>query len=110
MIGSIGKSLSTFPTGADIDIYPLVHQLAFHIVISSLFTIHLSPGTMTELSRTFHEVQDFYIKEINQPVRRLFYPFNRADKRTLKKSATMRTILNGIAEDRPASTHSSNYL
>src|SRR5258708_1980297 len=110
MIGSIDKSLSTFPTGANIDIYPLVHQLAFHIVISSLFTIHLSPGTMTELSRTFHEVQDFYIKEINQPVRRLFYPFNRADKRTLKKSASMRTILKGIVEERRSSKDSFNDL
>src|SRR5258708_6268722 len=110
MIGSIGKSLSTFPTGADIDIYPLVHQLAFHIVISSLFTIHLSPGAMTELSRTFHEVQDFYIKEINQPVRRLFYPFNRADKRTLKKSASIRTILKGILAERRSSMDSFNDL
>ncbi|HWK04586.1 MAG TPA: cytochrome P450 [Puia sp.] len=103
MIDSIEKSLSTFPTGASIDIYPLVHQLAFNIVISSLFTIHLSSDTMTELSRTFSEVQDFYIKEINQPVRRLFYPFNHADKRNLQKSARMRAILKGIIEERRAS-------
>ena len=110
MIDSIDKSLSTFPTGDNIDIYPLVHQLAFNIVISSLFTIHFSPGTMTELSRTFHEVQDFYIKDINQPVRRLFYPFNHADRRILQKAAGMRTILKGIVEERQASKEPFNDL
>ena len=110
MIGSIDKSLAAFPTGDGIDIYPLVHQLAFNIVISSLFTIRLAPETMTELSRTFSEVQDFYIKEINQPVRRLFYPLNHADKLNLKKSARMRAILKGIIDDRRASKDLFNDL
>jgi len=98
IIDTIEKSLSTFPTGDNIDIYPLVYQLSFNIVINSLFTIDLSPATMTELSRTFTEVQDFYIKEINQPIRQLFYPFTHADKINFKKVKRMRAILKEILD------------
>jgi cytochrome P450 len=100
IIDTINKSLSAFPAGDNVDIYPPVHQLAFNIVISSLFTINLSPAAMLELSRTFHEVQDFYIKEINRPVQRLFYPFTHADRNHLKKSKRMRDILKGIIDER----------
>jgi len=104
IIDTIENSLSTFPTGGNIDIYPVVYQLSFHIVINSLFTIDLSPTTMTELSRTFTEVQDFYIKEINQPIRQLFYPFTHADRINFKKVKRMRGILKEIIDQRRSDT------
>lgn len=110
IIDSIGKSLAAFPSGEEIDIYPLVHQLAFNIVISSLFTIDLSPETMTDLSQTFSEVQDFYVKELNQPIRRLLYPFTHADRLNLKKAKRMRDILQQIIDERRASTRSFSDL
>ena len=110
IIDTINRSLAEFPTGEKIDMYPLVYQVAFNIVINSLFTIHLAPETMSELSRTFSEIQDFYIREINKPLQRFFYPINHADRITLKKSAKMRAIIKGIIEERQSNKASFNDL
>jgi cytochrome P450 len=110
IIDTIERSLSTFPTGERIDIYPMVYQLTFQVVINSLFTIDLSPQTMTELSQAFTEVQDFYIKEINQPIRQLFYPITGAEKVNLKKVKKMRDILRDIIDQRRKATTPFNDL
>jgi cytochrome P450 len=110
IISTINRSLVDFPTGEKIDVYPLVYQTAFNIVINSLFTIRLAPETMSELSRTFSEVQDFYIGEVNRPLQRFFYPINHADRIMLRKSAKMRDILKGILKERQSSNENFNDL
>lgn len=110
IIGTIDRSLVDFPTGENIDVYPLVYQTAFNIVINSLFTIRLAPETISELSRTFSEVQDFYIREVNKPLQRFFYPINHADRVMLRKSAKMRDILKGILIERQSSNENFNDL
>jgi cytochrome P450 len=97
---TIETSLSSFPTGDNIDIYPLMYQLSFEIAIRSLFDIHLSPGIKANLSRLFTEVQNFLMDDIRQPFQRWLYPINGRKKRTLEKSATMKDIIRGIIRQR----------
>jgi cytochrome P450 len=101
---SIEDFLSTFPTGDMIDVYPLVHQMSFNIIIKSLFDIDLKAEIMQELSKLFFELQDFLIKDINQPLRRLFYPFTGAEKETLAKAKRARSIFIDIIRERKAGT------
>jgi cytochrome P450 len=110
IIDTIERSLADFPTGDNIDVYPPVYQTAFNIIINSLFTINLAQETMSELSRTFSEVQDFYIREVNKPLLRFFYPLNHADRRMLKKSAKMREIIKGIIDERRSGKDSYSDL
>lgn len=103
IIKSIDEFLLQFPIGKSIDIYPLVHQLSFNIIIQSLFDIKLSSQIMEELSQIFTELQDFLIKDINQPLRRFFYPFTGTENIHLKKAERLREIFKGIIHERQAS-------
>ena len=110
MIASINEDLTSFPTGDSIDIYPLIHQLSFNTLIRSLFEIRLSKETMEELGTIFTELQDFLIRDINQPFRRLAYPFSGEKKKKLKKAVRLRAIFRQIVEERQQSTDEFNDL
>lgn len=100
IVRTIETALSAFPSGEGIDVYPLVHRAAFNVVIKSLFDIDLPEATMLELSEVFGELQDFFIKEVNQPFRKLLYPLNGADRKHEAKSKRLRAIFKDIIEQR----------
>lgn len=110
IIKSIDKLLLKFPTGERIDIYPLIHQFSFNIIIQSLFDIKLSTQIMEELSQIFTELQDFLIKDINQPLRRVFYPLTGTENNQLKKAKRLREIFIRIIDERKASDRNYNDL
>ena len=103
IIKSVDEFLLQFPIGKSIDVYPLIHQLSFNIIIQSLFDIKLSSQIMEELNQIFTELQDFLIKDINQPLRRFFYPFTGIENRQLKKAKRLREIFIEIVNERKAS-------
>lgn len=110
IIKSIDKFLLKFPTGERIDIYPLIHQLSFNVIIQSLFDIKLSAQIMEELSLIFTELQDFLIKDINQPLRRVFYSLTGTENSQLKKAKRLREIFIKIIDERKASDKNYNDL
>jgi cytochrome P450 len=103
IIRTIDEFMLKFPVGTSIDIYPLVHELSFNIIIRSLFDIKLSSPIMEELSRIFTELQDFLITDINQPFRKFFYPFTGTEKRQRKKAKRLREIFIAIINERKES-------
>jgi cytochrome P450 len=110
VIRSIEQYLENFPVGRELNVYPLVHQLSFNIVIKSLFDINLSAAIMQELGETFNAMQDFLLKEINQPYRKWLYPFTRSDKKNAKRSGRIRDIFRSIMQQRIADTGVYNDL
>ncbi|HEV3224783.1 MAG TPA: cytochrome P450 [Puia sp.] len=100
IVKSIVEFLSSFPEGGQADVYPLMHQLAFNIVVRSLFDIELSVVQMSDLNRIFNELQNFYMSDINLPVRRILYPFTREDRLNYRKSAKLRAIILDIIQER----------
>jgi cytochrome P450 len=103
IIKSIDDYLVKFPIGKSVDIYPLVHQFSFNILIQSLFDIKLPSQIMEELSQIFTELQDFLIKDINQPLRRFFYPFTGTERAKLLKAKRLREIFVEIITERKKS-------
>jgi cytochrome P450 len=97
--------IADFPTGKRVDAYALMQKLSFTVLINSLFDINLSFETATELSRGFTELQDFLMKEINQPYRKLFYKVNHAERNIIQKAAKIKNILRGIINERRSSSH-----
>ncbi|MEO6720846.1 MAG: cytochrome P450 [Ferruginibacter sp.] len=106
IITSIRDALSNFPVGERIDIYPTVHNLSFNVLIKSLFDINLSPSIIAEIKQLFIETQDFLFTDMNQPWRRLFYPFTGIRNDNLKKASRLKEIIGGIILERRASTGS----
>lgn len=93
IIKSIDVYLLEFPIGKNIDIHPLAQQLSFNILIQSLFDIKLPYQTMEEMRQIFTELQDFLIKDVNQPLRQFFYPITGTEKAKFKKAKRLREIL-----------------
>lgn len=103
IIKTVDEFLLKFPTGKDIDIYPLIHELSFNIILQSLFDIKLSSQIKEELSQLFTGLQDFLITDINQPFRKFFYPFTGAENIQRKKAKRLRKIFIAIINERKAS-------
>ena len=103
MIKSIDDYLLELPVGKNIDIYPLTHQLTFNIIIQSLFDIKLSSQIMEEIHQIFTELQDFLIKDLNQPFRQFFYPMTGTERAKLKKAKRLREIFLEIVSKRKES-------
>ena len=102
--------IQAMPEGEEIDMYRLMHQLSFKVLVHSLFDINLSEETIQELSVCFTDLQDFLFKEVNQPFRKFIYPFSRADQIIMRKSSRIRHILKRIIDDRKADTENHHDL
>jgi cytochrome P450 len=93
-----------------VDLYLVMHKLSFSVLVHSLFDIQLPEETVGELSSCFTDLQDFLLKDVNQPLRKLIYPFNKADRLILKKSDRIRHILKQIIDERKADSAPHNDL
>ena len=71
VVERVEASLAAFPVGEAVNIYPPIHQLAFSIILRSLFDIDLPRETMQEISALFNSMQEFVIKDMNRPLRHL---------------------------------------
>jgi cytochrome P450 len=110
MISTARKIISGIPPGENIDIYSQMHKLSFSVLIHSLFDINLSAQTISDLSQGFTDLQDFLLKDVNEPFRKLFYSFSGADRMVLGRSKKIKDILKDIIAHRKAERSSHNDL
>lgn len=110
IISTARKIISDMPSGDNIDIYSQMHKLSFSVLIHSLFDINLSAQAISDLSRGFTDLQDFLLKDVNEPLRRMFYSFSGADRMILRKSGKIKDILKEIIACRKAENGSHNDL
>ena len=110
IVNSARKFISGIPSGNKIDIYSQIHSLSFFVLIHSLFDINLSSQTISELSQGFTDLQDFLLKDVNEPYRKLFYPVSRADRIIMQKSKKIKYILKEIILNRKMESSSHNDL
>jgi cytochrome P450 len=100
MTETIETAIAEWPAGEEIDVYPLINRLAFDIILRSLFDIDLKPEEKKEMSKLFNQMQEFVIKDVNRPLRQLFYRITRQDKINLHRSVRMRNIIRTIIHQR----------
>lgn len=100
---TINDYLIEFPIGESIDVYPIMHDLSFRVLIKSLFEIELSKEVMIELNQIFEELSSFLMKDVNMPIRKLFYPFTGEERKHLKKGKRLREIILNIINERKSS-------
>ncbi len=110
IISTARNIISGIPSGENIDIYSQMHRLSFSVLIHSLFDINLSAQTISDLSRGFTDLQDFLLKDVNEPFRKLFYVFSGADRMVLRKSKKIKDILKEIIARRKADEGTHNDL
>lgn len=102
--------LDKFPTGKNVDVYPLMHKLAFEIVINALFTVNVPAEKQRELNEFINEVQAFVIKDLRQPYKSWWFHLSGEVKRNLRRAQAARSIIRGMIQERRQSMHTFNDL
>jgi cytochrome P450 len=110
VVKSIDDSLSLFPTDKNVDVYPLLHQISFTILIKSLFDIDFSKKEMEELNKDFTELQNFLMVDINKPLKKITYPFTGEKKNILQKVEKLRSQFKLIIKNRKQTEKSFSDL
>jgi cytochrome P450 len=100
MTDTIEKAIAGWPAGKDIDVYPLVYQLAFDLILRSLFDLGIKPERKKEMSLLFNQMQEFVVKDVNRPLRHLLYRITRQDQINFRRSARMREIIRDVIRQR----------
>lgn len=107
---TVDQFLADFPTGKEVDVYPLMYSLAFEIVINTLFNIRVPGQTQNELSRFITDTQDFVIKDIRQPHKSWWFRISGEVGKNLKKAEGARRIIRTIIRTRKASSQKFDDL
>ena len=106
VLQTIQTNLDDFTLNEPTDIVPTVQKVIFKTLLKSLFDIPLAPETMDFFREGFIEIQDFLLQDINNPLRRLFYPFNGVEKKAVAKIEKIRRLFLDIIDERRASQES----
>lgn len=110
MESTVDEYLAEFPTGKGIDIYPLMNNLAFRIVINTLFNISVPIQTMQELAEIISDNQSYIIKDVRQPYTSWLRKLSGEDAKAIKQSLRGRQIIQEIVQDRINSDQQCNDL
>lgn len=106
---TVDDFLTTFPTGR-IDVYPLMHKLAFEIVINSLFNIEVPQRMRDQLNDFINEVQAFVIKDLRQPYKSWWFKLSGEARQNFKRAEKARNIIRDIINTRKQSNQKFNDL
>lgn len=107
---TVDNFLTTFPKGNHVDVYPWMNEIAFEIVINTLFNVKVPAETRGELSRFITDTQDFVIKDIRQPHKSWWFKMSGEVSRNLRKAAGARDIIRSIIRQRKSSDRKFNDL
>lgn len=99
-----------FPTGENIDLYPLMNRLAFDIVINTLFNVRIEESMRNELSAFIYETQEFVIKDIRNPHKSWWYTLSGELRATFAGAARAREIIRSLIARRTSSGENHHDL
>ncbi|TSE07379.1 MULTISPECIES: cytochrome P450 [Aquimarina] len=106
----IREELLKIKPNKELDVFPLMSDLAFKVVAKSLFSYTDEGETISRLQHITEAAQQFLIKEIRQPYKRWWFYLTGKVKDTLTLTRESRDILNTIIEERRASKVEYNDL
>ena len=86
MEGEIDKQLQTIQEGKKVALYPIMNELAFHVVAKSLFNYSSDDNTMHRLQEVIETLQGFIVREIRQPHKKWWYKVSGLKAKNMKCS------------------------
>ncbi|WP_461451947.1 cytochrome P450 [Mucilaginibacter sp.] len=107
---TVNGYIDNLPLGEQVDVYPLMRELSFSVLINSLFNIDMSATMKDELGRAFVGLQAFMSKDVLQPFRRILYPLTGEEKKLVKQWDAIRDMLREIIALRRADETEHNDL
>lgn len=100
MRDAIRFELRSIETDKELDVFPLMGDLAFQVVAKSLFSRADIRKRMARLKHMTETNQRMLIKEMRQPYLNWWFHFSGKIKRHLRLAEDARNLLNGIIEER----------
>ena len=96
---TIDEFLLTVPVG-DVDVYPLMHKLAFDIVINTLFTVNIPLTQRQKLASFISDVQEYVMREVRNPHKRWWFRLSGELHENLDKAAGARDVVRSLIRQR----------
>ena len=100
MVDAIDKELERIDLGKTINIFPIFNDLAFRVVVKSLFSDAINAEEMARLQFMTEETQKMLVKELRQPYKKWWFHLSGELKSNLRLSQEARDILSGIINRR----------
>jgi cytochrome P450 len=100
MVEAIDKELERIEVDKTIDIFPVFNDLAFKVVVKSLFSDAINSEEIARLQYVTEETQKMLVKELRQPYKKWWFLLSGELKRNLGLSKEARNLLSGIIQRR----------
>lgn len=100
MTEEIYSFMKTVPLNVEVDIYDLMHQLVFKIILRSLFGTDYDVQQLNSINKLIVDAQEMCSKEIQHPYLKWWYILSKKRDRTLNKIEKIRKIINDIIQKR----------
>lgn len=107
---TIIDELIDLPEEKDVDLFPVMSQLAFNVVAKSLFQLSISEEKLVRIKFIIEEVQNFLIKEIRLPHKSWWFSLSGQVKKHLNLAEENNQIIRDIIEERMSSKEEINDL
>jgi len=107
---AITQQVQNIETGKEVDLYPIMNELAFQVVAKSLFNYSAKTETLKRLQEIIEKLQVFIVKEIRQPHKKLWYKLNGEISYHMKLVKESRAIIEDIINQRRDSQESHDDL
>ena len=99
---TISNQLKAISTEKELDLFPIMNQLAFRVVANTLFDLSVEPKVLTRLQIIIQEIQEFLVKEVRLPHKGWWFRLSGQEKKHLELAEESRQIINDIIEARIA--------
>ncbi|WP_412983714.1 cytochrome P450 [Pontimicrobium sp. IMCC45349] len=94
----------------ELDLYPIMNELAFEVVAKSLFNYSAKKEILSRLQDIIEKLQVFIVKEIRQPHKKIWYTLKGEIKYHMKLVKESRDIIEAIIDERRHSGESHDDL
>ncbi|NER12676.1 cytochrome P450 [Leptobacterium flavescens] len=99
----VEEQVKEIRTGTYVDVYPIMNELAFHVVAKSLFNFTAGTEILKRLQFIIEKLQNFLVKEIRQPHKRWLFRLKGEEKEHLELAVESRQIILSLIEERRSS-------
>lgn len=110
MKSTIINELEELVLDKEIDLFPIMSELAFNVVAKSLFQFSISEEKLDRIRYIIEAVQQFLIKEIRLPHKAWWFSISGQVKKHLELAEENNQIIKEIIEERVASNLETNDL
>lgn len=107
---SVTTELSHIKENEEYDVYPLMNIVAFQVVAATLFNVTTPRKDVERLQHLLDEGQEFAVREMQLPHRKLYHKIIGSHKKHERKSKEVRQMMLNIILERKQSDYKNNDL